>query len=232
MTDVPLGDADRKIISGPAPVVIGRRRRDDRPPRCGLCRGAAWWNGRRVVHPVVATSVPGAVERRELALALAKCSSCLVGFTCYPPGFYPRRQYQLDVVAEVVAAVALGGEPVAQACTACSASATSTRRWLAWVAALAKASELHAAAAQLDASTATVASTGVAPPRTQAAAVLTAFEVLGAAVVRAGVMVVERTGLGRVLGWQHRRHGDVYGLVAGPTRFSPAMAAGGRPSGS
>jgi hypothetical protein len=41
---------------------------------------------------------------------------------------------------------------------------------------------------------------------------------------------VERTGLGRVLGWQHRRHGDVYGLVGGHRSFSSAMAHGGRPT--
>lgn len=228
MADVPLGGAGRKIIPCLLPVVIERRRRDGRPPPCVLCRGAAWWNGWRVVWPVVATSTAGAVERRELSLSRAKCSSCLVGFTCYPSGFYPGRQYQLDVVAEVVAAVTLGGEPVEQAAATCSASATSARRWTAWVAALASAGELHAAAARLDASTATVAATAVTSPRPRASAVLAALEVLGAALVRVGVTVVERTGLGRVLGWQHRRHGDVYGLVVGPTRFSPAMAPEGR----
>jgi len=102
------------------------------------------------------------VERWQLALPLGKCSCCHRGFTCYPPGFYPRRQYQLDVVADVVAGIALGSEPVARIVATVTASATSARRWTAWVAALARAGELVAAAAQADASVATVA---LPPPR-------------------------------------------------------------------
>jgi hypothetical protein len=227
MADLPLGGADRKIVSRSVPLIVEPRRRTERPPPCRTCRGAAWWNGWRVAYPVVASS-PDAVERRERSLPRAKCSSCGGGFTCYPPGAYPRRQYELDVVADVVAAVAIGGESVAQAAAAhsASASATSVRRWSAWIAVLAEVSALHAAAAQIDPAGATVAA---ATPRSRVAAVLDGLEVLGAALVRAGVAIVERTGLGRVLGWQHRGHGDVFGL-AGP-RFSPAMARGGRPPG-
>jgi hypothetical protein len=129
-------------------------------------------------------------------------------------------------VAGAVAAVAIGGESVELA--ASFASPTSVRRWSAWIAALAEVEALHAIAAQVDPSTATVATPA---PRSPTAAVLDALEVLGAALVRVGVTFVERTGLGRVLGWQHRAHGDVLGLVAGPRRFSPAMARGGRPHG-
>jgi hypothetical protein len=177
------------------------------------------------VFPVVASSSDGAVERRELPLPRAKCSCCRIGFTCYPVGFYPRRQYQLDVVADVVAAVAMGDDSVADAAVRRSTSATSVRRWSAWIAALAEVDALHAVAAQVDPSTAPVAT---ATTRSRAAAVLDALEVLGAALVRVGVALVERTGLGRVLGWQRRGHGDVYGLVAGPKQFSPGMALGGR----
>ena len=180
---------------------------------------------------MVATAAAAVVERWQLALPLGKCSSCHRAFTCYPPGFYPRRQYQLDVVADVVAGIALGSEPVTHIAAAATASSTSARRWTAWVAALTHAGELVTAAAQVDASVATVA---LPPPRTarhpRAAAVLAALEALGAALVRVGVVAVERTGLGRVLGWQHRRHGDIYGVVGGPASFSSAMASGGRPS--
>lgn len=167
-----------------------------------------------------------AVTRQELPLPRAKCSCCHVGFTCYPPGFYPRRQHQLDVVARSVAAVSVGGASAKAAAVSVAASPTSVRRWSSWLAVLADATELHAVAAAVDPSTATVAT---ATPRLRAASVLDALEALGAALVRAGVAVVERTGLGRVLGWQHRAHGVVLGLVAGPTRLSPAMAPGGRP---
>lgn len=176
------------------------------------------------MFPVVDSA--GSAERWELPLARVRCSSCRHAFTCYPLGFYPRRQYQLDVVAEVVAAVEVGGESVAAAAAARSASPTSVRRWSVWIGVLAEVEAMHAIAAQIDPSSAPVAT---ATPRSRTAAVLDALEVLGAALVRAGVATVERTGLGRVLGWQHRAHGDVLGVVAGPRRFSPAMAFGGRP---
>jgi hypothetical protein len=231
MSDLLPGGADRKRLSVSLPLLLQPRRRATRPPPCRRCGGTSWWNGWRETFPVVATAAASMVERWQLALPLGKCSSCHRGFTCYPPGFYPRRQYQLDVVADVVAEVALGSEPVADVAAAVTASSTSARRWTAWVSALTRAGELVAAAAQVDASVATVA---LPPPcdarHPQAAAVLAGFEALGAALARVGVTAVERTGLGRVLGWQHRRHGDVYGLVAGPRSFSSAMAPGGRPA--
>ena len=231
MSDILPGGADRKRLSVSLPLLIQPRRRDARPPPCRRCGGASWWNGWRETFPVVATAEVAVVKRWQLALPLGKCSSCHRAFTCYPPGVYPRRQYQLDVVADVVAGVALGSEPVADISATVTASTTSARRWTAWVAALAQAGELVSAAAQVDASVATVA---LPPPRDarhpQAAGVLAGLEALGAALVRVGVVAVERTGLGRVLGWQHRRHGDVYGVVRGLRSFSSAMAPGGRPT--
>jgi len=56
--------------------------------------------------------------------------------------------------------------------------------------------------------------------------VLAALEEVGAALVRRGVELVSRTGLGRVLEWQYRLHRVLLGLVAEPRRFSPAMALG------
>jgi hypothetical protein len=226
MAGVPLGGSDRKSNPSPLPLVVQQRHRSERPPPCSHCRAGAWWNGWRVVFPLVATAVARGVERWELPLPRAKCSSCRRGFTCYSPGFYPGRQYQLDVVADVVAAVAVGDESVAQAAAASSASPTSVRRWSAWITALAEVGALHAAAAEVDPSVATVAT---ASPRSRTAAVLEGLEMLGAALVRTGVAVVERTGLGRVLGWQHRGHRDVYRPGAG--RLSPAMALGGRRHG-
>lgn len=224
MSDVLLSGSDRKLVSRALPLVVEPRRRDERPPPCDACKAAAWWNGWRVTYPVVASS-SGDVTRREVSLPRAKCSACRHGFTCYPAGFYPRRQYQLDVVADAVAAIAIGGDGVAAAAASCTASATSVRRWSAWIAALADIVALHAIAAQVDPQSAPVA-TATAASRT--ASVLGALEVLGAALAQAGVALVERTGLGRVLGWQHRGHRVALGLVAGGCRFSPAMASGGR----
>jgi hypothetical protein len=169
----------------------------------------------------------GDLERHEVWLPRSKCGACEVSVTCYPPGFYPRRQYQLDVVAGAVAAVEVGGEGVAVTAASTSASPRSVWRWLRWIATLADVATLHAIAAQVDPTTAPVAT---ATPRSTSTAVLAALELLGGALVRVGIDVVERTGLGRVLGWQHRAHGVVLRLVTGATRLSPAMAHGGRPA--
>jgi hypothetical protein len=177
MSDLLLDGERRKPVSS-LPLILEPRRREARPPPCAICCGACWWNGWRVVFPVVATTTVGAVERRELPLPRAKCSCCHLGFTCYPPGFYPRRQYQLDVVAEVVAAVEIGCESTAVATTASSASPTSVRRWSVWIGALADVTALHAVAAQVDPSTAAVATP---TPTSRTTAVLDALEVLGAA---------------------------------------------------
>lgn len=224
MSDVLRSGDARKPVS--LSLVIEPALRAERPPPCAVCMGACWWNGWRVTRPVVVSST-GELERHEVSLPRSKCGACKVSVTCYPPGFYPRRQYQLDVVAEAVAIVEVGGEPLANAVAATSASLRSVWRWRRWVGVIADVATLHAVAAHVDPTTAPVA---VATPRSATAAVLVALEVLGDALVRAGVEVAERTGLGRVLGWQHRAHGVVLGVVAGPTRFSPAMAHGGRPT--
>jgi hypothetical protein len=189
----------------------------------------SWWNGWRLVFLVVAYAVD-VVERRELWLARAKCSSCRGAFTVYPPGTYPRRQYQLDAVAETVARTVVGGESAARAAAPVGASATSGRRWARWIAALAEPAALCAATACVDpdapagAGLSTV--TAARPAGARAARVLYSLEQLGLALVRVGVVAAQavRTGLARVLHWQHAAHGDVVALA---DRLSPAMALGG-----
>jgi hypothetical protein len=188
-----------------------------------------------VVFPVVAALVAGVLERWELPLPLAKCSRCRHGFTCYPDGIYPRRQYQLDAVAGAVASVALGGASAAETARTTGAGPTSVRRWLGWVAGLVEPRDLVTAAAHIDPDA--PAGAGLATveqgttTRSRAALVLAALEHLGLALVRRGLALAARTGLGRVLCWQHAAHGDVYGLVAGVRHHSPAMALGGRAGG-
>jgi hypothetical protein len=178
----------------------------------------------------VAEVQAGTIERAEVPLPRAKCSRCKRGFTYYPAWYYPRRQYQLDVVAEAAAQVVLGEHPVRGVAVATGASATSVRRWIRWLAQLGRPADLLAVARRLDADapagaglpvTATVATTYC-----RAAQVLAALEHLGTALVRQGLGLAARTGLGRVLGWQHVVHGDVYGLVGGVRQLSPAMALG------
>ncbi len=220
----------------PLVTIVQPRERPERPPPCGGCSGRSWWNGWRVVFPVVATAVARVLERWELALARAKCSACRRSFTCYPPGIYPRRRCQLDVVAQVTADLSLGGQTAAWAAAGAHASVRSAHRWTRWVADLGKPAELLALAAQFDPdapagaglSVAAAAGPGV---RSRAARVLAALEHLGAALLRHGHASGAQTGLGRVLSWQHAAHADVYGLVAGVRSLSPAMAAGGAVAG-
>lgn len=231
MPDVAADAAERKSL----PTIVKPRERQDRPPLCRRCNSPSWWNGWRMVFPVVATLVAGLVEHWELPLPRGKCSRCRHGFTCYPDGIYPRRQYQLDVVADAVSQVALGGESAAEAARTTQAGATSVRRWLGWITAIAEPRDLIAIATRIDPDA--PAGTGLATvvhrggKRSRAALVLVALEHLGLSLMHRGLVLAARTGLGRVLGWQYATHGDVYGLVAGVRRLSPAMALGGRAGG-
>jgi hypothetical protein len=184
------------------------------------------------VHPVIAAE--GRAVRVDQWLARAKCSACRTSFTCHPDELYPRRQYQLDIVARVVAGVSLGERSAPTAASEVGASPTSARRWVTWVAALAEPGELLRATVQLDPTT--PAGSGISrhggdSVRARAARVLDALEQLGAALVRRGIALVQRSGLGRVLGWQRALFSDVVGLVSEPKTLSPAMARGGGPNG-
>lgn len=183
--------------------------------------------------PVISAE-DGATARVEKWLARAKCRACRTSFTCYPDELYPRRQYQLDVVAQVVAAQSLGERSAPAAARAIGASPTSARRWVGWVAELMDPGELLRMTVKVDPTA--PAGSGISRHvgegvRARAARVLDALEQLGAALLRSGVTLAQRSGLGRVLGWQWSASGDVVGLVSEPKTLSPAMARGGAPSG-
>jgi len=224
MVEVASGDDGDKSLE----TITMPRERPARPPACRVCDAPSWWNGWRVVFPVVLDVVVGLVLRWEWPLPLAKCSRCRRGFTCYPPQLYPRRQYALDAVALVVSAAAVGGRSFAEAARVAGASTTSARRWTRWVAELARPGELLAVATRVDPDGATSTGLSVAETRstvrTRAQRVLKALEALGAALLCRGVECAEHTGLGRVLGWQRRVHGEVVQLTRAPDRLSPAMA--------
>jgi len=210
-------------------AVAPARERPSHPPPCPRCAAPCWWNGWRLVNPVVADP-SGTAARAEQWLARAKCSACKRSFTCLPEVLYPRRQYQLDVVAEV----SLGDSSAAAAAREVGASPTSARRWVNWVAGLGSPSELLRVAAWID----PAAPVGIGLSRhagdgvcARAARVLDALEQLGAALGRRGVALAMRSGLGRVLGWQRSYFGDVVSLVSEPKVLSPAMALGGAPRG-
>ena len=128
------------------------------------------------------------------------------------------------MVADVVATATIGRKSAREAAARAASSATSSRRWTAWVAALAEPAALLSLAQRIEQDTAV--GVGASVVDAPAARVLGGLEALGAVLVRRGVELVSRTGLGRVLEWQHRAHGDVAHLVSEPRRLSPAMAIG------
>lgn len=201
-----------------------QRIRSVTPPPCPGCDGPAWWNGWRRVFPQLPE---GRVERW---LARGRCKSGCVDFVVRPRELYPHRQYQPDVVARVVADAALGEEPYPKAAAKATASATSARRWTKWVTQLVDAGAVLALAGRLMPDAAVGAGLGVtataSPARGLAAGVLRALEYLGEALVRSGVALISKSGLGRLLEWQLGLHGDVVHLVAAPNSFSPGMALG------
>jgi len=164
----------------------------------------------------------------EVWLPRVRCrSGTCPDFVVRPSELYPRRQYQLDTVASVAAAMAIGGQSAAQAAAPATASPTSARRWTRWVAQLAEPGALIAATRKIDPDAPAGAGLSVTVPSglwSRAALVLCALEELGLALVRRGVELVSRTGLGRVLEWQHRLHRVVVGLVVERRHLSPAMA--------
>src|SRR5579859_1677693 len=86
------------------------RTRAARPPPCEGCGGITWWNGWRQVFPQLTTG------RIEMWLPKVRCKAGTCSDSVVrPKDFYPHRRYQPDVVADVVAAVALGGEVPAKA---------------------------------------------------------------------------------------------------------------------
>jgi hypothetical protein len=221
------GQIDKCACDSEGPAVP-RPQRTGRPPPCPRCGSLTWWNGWRLVFAVVIATLTGNPERLARWLARAKCSSCKRAFTCYPDDQYPRRQYQLDAVAKVASAMAMGGEAAKQAAGRVGASPTSARRWTGWVSQLVEPSVLLGVAQQLEQEVSVSEGFSMGEPTRcryrSAARVLSALEQLSQVLVRRGLGMSCATGLGRVLSWQLRAHGDVVHLVAEPRCLSPRMA--------
>jgi|CXWL01.1.fsa_nt_gi transposase-like protein len=161
-----------------------------------------------------------------------RCKSGCVDFVDRPDGVYPHRQYQPDVVARAVAAVVVGGATPAKAAATVEASTTSVRRWTRWVAKLVDVAAVLALAGQLCpagvAGAGLAATTAATSNHASAARVLHALEMLGEALLESGAKLISKSGLGRLLEWQHRTQGDVIHMVSEPRSFSPGMALGGQ----
>jgi hypothetical protein len=193
-----------------------RGKRKERPEPCQLCGAAAWWNGSRVVSAVVCSLgnvveyVSGQVRRR------ACCSErgCPApSWTVYPPGNYPHRSFQLDVVSSAVARVA-AGESARQAAERHQCSRRSVGRFRHWCARLVAPEELSATVVRLDPDGLPPPAPGSGEGRDQAGWALRLWERLADLLAHRGVVLPEgRSGLERVLCWQRERDGVVAWLT-------------------
>ncbi len=202
-----------------------------RPPTSPCCGARSWWNGtRRVLIVVAAPAGSDAATTEEQSRARCKCTECCSGFTLYAAGEYPQRVYQPDVVAQVSAAHAVGGESARTAARRAGASATSARRWTRWIARLVDPGVLLALAARLDPQGIHGEGLSLAPGentvRAMAARAIDAMEALGSALVRVGLSLASRTGLGRLLEWQYVAHRMWLPLVSRGGAASPSMVFG------
>ena len=198
------------------PCERGGGKRKERPEPCRECGAAAWWNGSRVVSAVViglaaaAEYVSGQVRRR------ARCSDrrCATGsWTVYPSGTYPHRTFQLDVVSSAVSQVA-AGESRRRAAERHQCSRRSVSRWLRWCAQLVAVEELTAACVRLDPDGLPAPTPGGTEVEDQGGRALRLWERLADLLAHRGVCLPEgRSGLQRLLTWQHERQGEVAWLT-------------------
>jgi Homeodomain-like domain-containing protein len=198
------------------PCEAGRGKRKERPEPCRLCGAAGWWNGIRVVSAVVC-GVAAAVEYASGQVRRRACCSAhgcpAPSWTVYPRGSYPHRTFQLDVVSSAVTQVA-SGQSVERAAAAHQCSRRSVRRWRKWCAELVAPEQLAMAVARLDAD-------GLPPParadgerRDEAGWALGLWQRLADVLAQRGVALsAGRSGLQRVLCWQHEREGVVAWLT-------------------
>ncbi len=196
--------------------------RAGRPTPCPACgHEKRWWNGTRLVR-VVELDESNSTCVVEVLRDRAKCADCLVSDTVYEGGHYPRRQFQLDVVASVAAQVSGGTQSVTAAACLANASSTSVRRWMAWISQLTVPAHILAIAQKLQPDL--PAPTGISQVgATICLQVVFALEFLGAALLNLDIELESYSGLGRVLEWQHRGHNVVVTLSE---HLSPAMELG------
>ncbi|HET7293191.1 MAG TPA: hypothetical protein VFM88_12260 [Vicinamibacteria bacterium] len=151
----------------------------------------------------------------------ARCSDrrCEAGsWTVHQGGDYPHRTFQLDVVGSAVVQAALEGRRAAAATHLCSRR--SVGRWIRWCIGLAEGSEVAKLVVRLDPD-------GLPPPRADGAGMdaragwaVSLWERLGQVLAARGVALPDgRSGLQRLLCWQHERQG----IVAWLTKPSPRL---------
>jgi hypothetical protein len=129
--------------------------RPPRPASCVSCAGERiWFDGWRIVHPIVLED--GRLHRFDEGLPLQRvaCAACDQSWTLRPAWLYPHRSFEPDV-AEAASLAYLAEPEATYADTAdVFACATSTVwRWVGWVAELGEPSAVIAATARIDPAT-------------------------------------------------------------------------------
>lgn len=196
--------------------------RAGRPAPCPACgHEKRWWNGTRLVR-VIEVDESNKTTLVEVVRDRVKCGACIKSDTVYEGDHYPRRQFQLDVVASIASEVSRGTHSVTEAACLSNASPTSVRRWIGWISQLTVPAHILAIAQKLQPDI--PAPTGISQIGTNICLqVVFALEFLGAALLDLDVELVSYSGLGRVLEWQHRSHNVVVTLSE---HLSPAMVLG------
>jgi hypothetical protein len=157
------------------------------------------------------------VRHRRACCSAKDCDA--PSWTVREDATYPHRTFQLEVVASAVAEVAYAGKTLTAAGASHMCSRDSVRRWGVWIANLADADHLERLCARIDpdggahAESANIRAT----PAGLALRLLDRFADL--LVVRGVALAASGCGLGRILGDQLRRFGDVFYL----TRPSPSL---------
>lgn len=191
-----------------------------RPPPCRICGCLhCWWDGSRRVH-VVSVNEDGKTNRTEVVRDRGKCSSCGVSYTIYKDGHYPRRQYQLDLLANISAAILIGQQAASQVAQTVQASVTAIRRWTKWIECLIRPIDLLSLASKINPGVPAAAGISMFASNV-GTQVLFALEVLGSSLVDCDVQLASFSGLGRMLEWQFRHHEVVVSLTQ---HLSPPMA--------
>lgn len=206
----------------------------ERPSPCEVCGADSWWNGWREVTRRHLSS--GGVEIQPgQRLHRAKCSKrgCPApSWTVYPPGRYPERRFDLDVVAQAVAESAFerneDGRATAFAAIgqryACSGRSVS--RWTGWVARLTDTEALARECIRIDPEGMPAAvrpQASEADSRARAGWALAVFDRFAALLERSGVLPRgPQPSLVRILDDQRLRHGVHLALRA----LSPPLSIG------
>jgi len=116
----------------------------DRPSSCPGCAASVrvWWNGFRV-RAASFWFAGCVVYVPRLRIRLAKCSSCRVSWSLYPPGLIPHRHYQPSLVFEAVGRWLLeGGASEEEVARRADCSRRTVGRWLRWLRSVAKPADL------------------------------------------------------------------------------------------